>query len=169
MGDQSQPAPADTATQNQILFRGIRLAILMHAQFACAGLPINAPPAPRVMRLWNAFAILTSVVIETLSLPYPAQANGQEDSGRQIPCLGIASACANDQPSWHKVSQLMAEPLYSDKNGVFDIIGERHQKLSANGAVNDGHDRVTRISVCSTGPPSAIVVLPSPPTTKIAA
>ena len=27
---------ADMATQNQILFHGIRLAVLMHAQFACA-------------------------------------------------------------------------------------------------------------------------------------
>ena len=32
------------ATQNQILFHGIRLAVLMHAQFACAALPVNAPP-----------------------------------------------------------------------------------------------------------------------------
>jgi len=34
----------DGATQNQILFHGIRLAILMHAQFVCAALPVNAPP-----------------------------------------------------------------------------------------------------------------------------
>ena len=35
---------ANRATQNQILFHGIRLAVLMHAQLVCTALPINAPP-----------------------------------------------------------------------------------------------------------------------------
>jgi hypothetical protein len=76
---------ADTATQNQILFHGIRLAILMHAQFASAGLPINAPPGATRDEIMERICNFDfNHVIETLSATYPAQANGQEDSGRQI-------------------------------------------------------------------------------------
>ena len=53
---------ADMATQNQILFHGIRLAVLMHAQFACARCRSTPRPGQRATRLWSAFAILISIM-----------------------------------------------------------------------------------------------------------
>ena len=104
---------ADTATQNQILFHGIRLAILMHAQFACAGLPINAPPGATRDEIMERICNFDfNHVIETLSATYPASANGQEDSGRQI--LHVLEHCQRlvqmTSQDWRRHSALMANP-----------------------------------------------------------
>lgn len=63
---------ADTQTQNQILFHGIRLAVLMHAQFACAGLPINAPPGATRSEIMERICNFDLThVIATLDATYP--------------------------------------------------------------------------------------------------
>mgnify|MGYP001318554373 CR=1 FL=1 len=65
---------ADRATQNQILFHGIRLAVLMHAQLVCTALPINAPPgATRAEIMERICNFDLSNVIATLNATYPAR------------------------------------------------------------------------------------------------
>jgi phosphoenolpyruvate carboxylase len=62
----------DGATQNQILFHGIRLALLMHAQFVCAALPVNAPPgATRDEIMERICNFDLAHVIDTLTGTYP--------------------------------------------------------------------------------------------------
>ncbi|MEC8768199.1 MAG: phosphoenolpyruvate carboxylase, partial [Pseudomonadota bacterium] len=65
---------ANRATQNQILFHGIRLAVLMHAQLVCTALPINAPPgATRAEIMERICNFDLSNVIATLNATYPAR------------------------------------------------------------------------------------------------
>ena len=65
-------ADADVATQNQILFHCIRLALLMHAQFTCASLPTNAPPgASRDEIMEKICNYDLQQVISTLEANYP--------------------------------------------------------------------------------------------------
>ena len=76
---------ADMATQNQILFHGIRLAVLMHAQFACAALPINAPPGATRDEIMERICNFDfNHVIDTLAATYPASAGGKEEGARHI-------------------------------------------------------------------------------------
>lgn len=69
----SLSADADVASQNQILFHCIRLALLMHAQFTCASLPTNAPPgATREEIMEKICNYDLEQVMETLETNYPA-------------------------------------------------------------------------------------------------
>ncbi|ERL46157.1 hypothetical protein RS24_01150 [Candidatus Micropelagos thuwalensis] len=80
---------ADRATQNQILFHGIRLAVLMHAQLVCTALPINAPPgATRAEIMERICNFDLSNVIATLNATYPARdetdCKNTQDTTREI-------------------------------------------------------------------------------------
>ena len=73
----------DGATQNQILFHGIRLAILMHAQFVCAALPVNAPPgATRDEIMERICNFDLAHVIDILTTTYRPSESGSAKSGR---------------------------------------------------------------------------------------
>jgi hypothetical protein len=87
---------ADRATQNQILFHGIRLAVLMHAQLVCAALPINAPPgATRAEIMERICNFDLSHVIATLNSIYPAReetdVKNSSDTSREI--VNILTDC----------------------------------------------------------------------------
>ena len=74
---------ADGATQNQILFHGIRLAILMHAQFVCGALPVNAPPgATRDEIMERICNFDLAHVIDTLAATYRPSESGAAKLGR---------------------------------------------------------------------------------------
>jgi hypothetical protein len=74
----SLAANADIASQNQILFHCIRLALLMHAQFTCASLPVNAPPgASRDEIMEKICNYDLEQVIETLQTNYPAHESSE--------------------------------------------------------------------------------------------
>jgi phosphoenolpyruvate carboxylase len=76
---------ADMPTQNQFLFHGIRLAVLMHAQFACAALPINAPPGATRDEIMERICNFDFAhVIDTLAATYPAPTDGQDEGARHI-------------------------------------------------------------------------------------
>jgi phosphoenolpyruvate carboxylase len=73
----------DGATQNQILFHGIRLAILMHAQFVCAALPVNAPPgATRDEIMERICNFDLSHIIDILTTTYRPNESGSAKSAR---------------------------------------------------------------------------------------
>ncbi|MDC0147597.1 phosphoenolpyruvate carboxylase [Alphaproteobacteria bacterium] len=99
----SLAADADIASQNQILFHCIRLALLMHAQFTCASLPVNAPPgASRDEIMEKICNYDLEQVIETLQTNYPAHESSESWS------QGLAESGRKEDPHQTGSQQVLA-------------------------------------------------------------